>query len=112
MSHFTRSAIAALAAAALVAGCGGGDDDDEASRAATPVQFTVQATAQGKKKALEFPASIRTGLVEMTLKNTDTVPRSAQILRVEGDRSVEDVLEIVNADAAKIPGSTTSSSRA
>lgn len=65
--------------------------------------FTVQATARGKKKALELPASIKTGLVQMTLKNEDTVPRSAQIIRVEGDHTVEDVLKVVNADAAKIP---------
>ena len=106
--RFTRSVVAALAAAALIAGCGD-DDDDKAPAttkpaAAAPVKFAVTATAAGKKKkALEFPTSIKAGLVEMTLTNSDTVRRSAQILRVEGDHTVDDVLEVVNAESTKIP---------
>ncbi|MDP2710170.1 MAG: hypothetical protein Q8O56_03035 [Solirubrobacteraceae bacterium] len=34
----------------------------------------------------------------LTLTNSDSVPRSAQIIRVEGDQTVDDVLEIVDAD--------------
>lgn len=103
--RLTRSLVAALAAGALVAGCGGDDDDEASSRgvAATPVKFPIRAIAEGEKKALEFPASIKTGLVVMTLVNTDEVPRAAQIVRVEGDRSVDDVLKVVNAEAGKIP---------
>lgn len=102
--RLTRSLVAALAAGVLVAGCG--DDDEDASSkgvAATPVKFPIKATAVGDKKALEFPARIETGLVVMTLVNTDEVPRSAQILRVEGDHTVDDVLKVVTAEAAKIP---------
>lgn len=103
--RFSRPLVAALAAGAVVAGCGEGEDEDTPGKvaAATPVKFTVRATAEGEKKALEFPASIKTGLVDMTLVNTDKVPRAAQIIRIEGDHTVDDVLKVVNAESAKIP---------
>lgn len=104
--RLTRSLVAALAAGALVAGCGGGDDEEDETRkavAATPVKFPIRATAVGEQKALEFPASIKAGLVVMTLVNTDDVPRSAQILRVEGDHTVDDVLKVVDIEGGKIP---------
>ncbi|HUR84939.1 MAG TPA: hypothetical protein VMY78_06300 [Solirubrobacteraceae bacterium] len=89
----------------LVGGCGDDDEGTTAKKpAAAPVAFSVQATAEGKKqKALEFPATIKAGLVNMTLKNDDSVARSAQFLRVTGDQTVEDVLKVVNADETKIP---------
>ena len=105
--RFTRSLLALCAAGALVAGCG--DDDDDASsgsESAKPTLFAVTATAQGaKKKALEFPATVKAGLVTLTLTNSDTVLRSAQILRVTDDHTVDDVLKVVNADSTKIPES-------
>ena len=107
--RLTRSIVAALAAAAFVAGCGD-DDDDEAGTnqpaAAAAVKFTVEATTRGpRKKALEFPSSVKAGVVEITLTNRDSVPRSAQIIRVEDGHSVDDVLKIVNSDeeGVKIP---------
>ena len=102
-----RSIAAALAAGAVIAGCG--DDDDEATTrpataAPTPSAFQITATAEGKtKKALKFPATVKAGLVQMSLANNDTVPRSAQIIRVTGNHTVDDVLKIVNAEEAKIP---------
>ena len=103
--RLNRSLIAVLSTGALVAGCGGGEDENTPAKeaAATPIKFTIDATPEGQKKALEFPPSIRTGAVLMSLRNTDTVPRSAQIMRVEGDHGVEDVLKIVSSEGAKIP---------
>lgn len=97
--------VSALAAGALVAGCGG-DEEDTASESPTPTPtaFAVTASAEGKKKkALEFPSTVKAGLVALTLTNSDSVPRSAQIVRVEGDQTVDEVLKIVNAEEAKIP---------
>ena len=103
--RFTRSFVALFAAGALVAGCG--DDDDEPatkSESAKPTTFAVTATAQGKKKkALEFPATVKAGLVTLTLTNSDTVARSAQIIRVLEDHTIDDVLKVVNAESTKIP---------
>jgi hypothetical protein len=102
--RFARSLVAICAAGAFVAGCG--DDDDEAASdaPAKPTTFTITATAEGKnKKALEFPATVKAGLVTMTLTNNDSVPRSAQVIRVTGDQSVDDVLKVVNSEEEGAP---------
>lgn len=95
---------AALAMGAFVAGCSGDDEEGAPARSVTPSTFAITATAEGTtKKALEFPATIEAGLVNMRLTNTDKVPRAAQIVRVLGDHTVDEVLTIVNGDAAKVP---------
>ena len=97
--------VTLIATGAFAAGCG--DDDDETTEppaAAKPAAFVIEATAAGKdKKSLTFPATVKSGLVTLTLRNEDTVPRSAQMLRVTGDQTVDDVLKIVNAEETKIP---------
>lgn len=91
--------LAAIAAAGLVAGCGDDDDDDDAAGAAAqPAAFAIEATATGKDKALTLPPSVEAGLVTITLQNSDSVPRAAQIIRVEGEQTVDDVLEIVDSE--------------
>lgn len=93
-------AIVAIAAGALVAGCG---DDEEKTAAAKPTPFAVTATADGKKKALEFPTTVKAGLVTMTLTNSDKVPRSAGIARLVGDHTVDEFIETVNTDEEGAP---------
>ena len=89
---------------ALVAGCGDDEKDSASSEAAKPVPFAITATAQGaKKKALEFPSTVKAGLVTVTLTNNDKAPRSAQLIRVTGDQTVDDVLKVVNAEGGEIP---------
>ena len=105
----TRSILgscAAVAVAALVAGCGGDDDkDDDASLTQPPkaVSFAIGATAKGKRKAMTVPATVKAGLVTMTLTNSDTVPRSAQLLRIVGDHSIDEIVKVITSDAAEIP---------
>jgi hypothetical protein len=98
---------AVLAVAVLAAGCGGDDDKPPAPAdpaTAKPVSFPITATAEGaSKRAMTFPASIRSGLVTMTLRNSDTVPRSAQLLRIVGEHSVDEVVDVVTADGEEIP---------
>lgn len=98
---------AAFALAALAAGCGGGDDDKPAvveTEPSTPARFAITATAEGRtRKAMTFPSSVKAGLVTMTLSNSDTVPRSAQLLRIVGEHSVEEVVEVVTGDGEEIP---------
>ncbi|HWC25845.1 MAG TPA: hypothetical protein VG474_04610 [Solirubrobacteraceae bacterium] len=91
---------------AFAAGCGDDDEAGEAKRETTaaPTTFVVEATAEGRRKLLDFPASVKAGLVAVTLKNSDSRPRSLQILRVEGDHTIDDVLKIVESEEpAKIP---------
>lgn len=92
--------IAATAATAVVAGCG--NDDKKSS--AKPASFVIQATSAGKKKPkLSIPPSVPAGLVAISLKNTDTSPRSAGIIRIVGDHSVAEVLKVTGGDGAPIP---------
>jgi len=101
----TRRTGIALAVAALVAGCGDDDEKDAASSAPPkPAKLAITATAEGKtKKAMTFPSSVKAGLVTMTLTNSDTVPRSAQLIRVVGEHSIDEVVENVTGDTTTIP---------
>jgi len=95
--------LALVATGAFVAGCGD-DEKESASKAAKPVAFPITATAQGaKKKALEFPATVKAGLVTMTLTNSDKVPRSAGIVRLVGDHTVDEFRKAVEKEGAPIP---------
>ena len=96
---------AALAVAALAAGCG---EDEKKQKSgvldpAKPVSFAITATAEGKKKAMTFSSSLQAGLVTMSLSNADTVPRSVQLLRIVGDHSIDEVVEVITADGEEIP---------
>jgi hypothetical protein len=99
------SSCAAVAVAALVAGCGGDDDQNDApsSAPANPISFAISATAEGKRKAMTIASTIQSGLVTMTLTNSDTVPRSAQLLRIVGDHSIDEVVKVVTGDGEEIP---------
>ena len=91
--------VAMVSAGAVATGCGGDDDAAKDAAAAKPASFVIEATAEGKKKkALEFPATVKAGLVTMTLKNADTGQRSAQLLRVLGDHTTEDVMQVIASD--------------
>ncbi len=92
----------AAAAATMGVATGCGDDDDE-KKSAKPNSFAVEATAQGKNKKLTFPATVKAGLVTMIVTNSDTKPRSAQFVRIDGDYGVEDVLKVVDSEEEGSP---------
>ncbi len=101
--------VAALGAGALVAGCG---DDEPASKPAAPAasagpaapaSFAIEATADGKKKKLAFPASVKAGLVTLTLTNSDKTLRSAGIVRLLDEHTVEEFEKAVDKEGAPIP---------
>lgn len=105
--HMPRMILTFLAIAAtgtFVAGCG--DDEETASKdaaAPAPASFAIKATAEGKKKALEFPSTVKAGPVTITLKNSDSVSRSAGIVRLVGDHTVDDYLKTLAKDGGPIP---------
>jgi len=106
----SRHFPAFLAAAALCivpAACG--DDDDSASgdKGApeyTTMTFTTSDPSKGKV-VIEGPDTGKAGLVEITLFNTGKGPHDAQILRVEGDRTAEEVISssVDSEEGAPIP---------
>jgi hypothetical protein len=75
--------VALIAALALVA-CGESEDSQELS-------FTVES--KGKATTVTAPESAETGLAEITLTNESDSEADLQLIRVEGDRTPEEVVE-------------------
>ncbi|HEX9966699.1 MAG TPA: hypothetical protein VGB06_02015 [Solirubrobacterales bacterium] len=88
MRPFTTRLAAVLAAAALAsvafAACG----DDESDQSLT---FTL--SGDGKAASYEAPDSAEAGLAEITFENEGKEAGDLQLIRVEGDRSPEEVVE-------------------
>jgi uncharacterized cupredoxin-like copper-binding protein len=99
-----------LAAAALCivpAACGDDDDSsssDNGSSESAAVTFTTTEPSKGKV-AIDGPDTIEAGAVELTLTNSGKGRHDAQILRVEGDRTAEEVLSnsVDSEEGAPIP---------
>jgi hypothetical protein len=107
-----RRFLALLAAAALClvpAACGDDDDSSSGSGSAdsaetTAVTFKTTETSDGKVK-IDGPATVDAGVVELTLDNSGKGPHDAQVVRVEGDRSADDVISstVDSEEGAPIP---------
>lgn len=92
-----------LALAVTAAGCGDDDDDGQADQS-RPAALAIEATAEGDRKALEVPESVPAGVVRISLRNSDDLPREAQLIRVTGGQSPEEVLQAVSGEeGAPIP---------
>jgi hypothetical protein len=82
-----------LIAASLALPTGCGSDDGSGAEAA---KLAVEASDPSKGKiALEAPESVKAGAVEITLTNSGKGPHGAQLVRVEGDHTADEVVEKV-----------------
>jgi len=88
---------------ALAGGCGDDNDKADEPAASTPATFAVTATSEGKKKGLEFPSTVKAGLVTITLTNQDTIARSAGIVRLVGDHTVDELGKVLSKRGDPIP---------
>jgi hypothetical protein len=81
-----RSCVCAitLVAALALAACGDSEDAQELS-------FTVES--QGKTSTVTAPEAAEAGLAEITLTNESDNEADLQLIRVEGDRTPEEVVE-------------------
>lgn len=75
------------------------------STAPAGASLAIKATATGEMKALTIPESVPAGLVTVEFTNSDTMPRSAQFIRVTGEQTVDQVLQEVfgTGDGAPTP---------
>jgi len=98
--------LAAVALCLLPAACGSDDDDSSGGSSSETAAVTFETTEPSKGKvAIAGPETIEAGLTEITLKNSGKGPHDAQILRVEGDKTVDEVISssIDSGEGAKIP---------
>ncbi|WP_354697999.1 hypothetical protein DSM112329_03659 [Paraconexibacter sp. AEG42_29] len=103
--RFVPSVLVVLAVAAgALTGCGGDDDGDvpgvagrTAAAASGPRSLAITARATGAKSAeYAMPATVEAGLTTITLRNETKGPREASLVRVEGDHTLTEVLEVIN----------------
>lgn len=102
------TALAAVAALALGAtACGDDEPDNEGGKVDTgsdaPATLEISATQQGKKATLQVPAEAKSGVTKITFTNQGRKPSEAQIVRVEGNHTGDEVLKVVTGENAKIP---------
>ena len=98
-----RSAALVLAAVALLAGCGGDDESSDAS--AEPNAVSLSVSKSGSTYELTAPESLEAGLAEISLQ-VDTAAseqHDAQLVRVEGEHTLAEMLEVVGAEGAPTP---------
>lgn len=79
----TVLATAVLATGALAA-CGDSDD---------PQKLSFEIAGEGKGATITAPESAEAGLAELTLTNDSDAEADLQLIRVEGERSAEEVIE-------------------
>ena len=90
------AALLALCLSATLALAACGDDEETDEAAAEPQQVTIEAP-QSPEEPLTVPASLEPGAVEITLDNTSEGPAAAQLIRVEGEHSPDEVLKGLGA---------------
>ena len=87
-------AIGIAAGSAFLAGC----SDDK------PETIAVEASEPGSGQfKITAPASVSGGVVKVEFKNSGELPHEAQLVRVEGDHSQDEVLAIASGDSGEIP---------
>ncbi|MEJ7790634.1 MAG: hypothetical protein WKF65_01495 [Gaiellaceae bacterium] len=92
-----------LAAVALLAGCGGDDESSDAS--AEPTAVSLSVSKSGSTYELTAPESLEAGLAEISLQvdAPASEQHDAQLVRVEGEHTLAEVLEVVGAEGAPTP---------
>lgn len=97
--------LVALAALALAA-CGS-SKKKSSSTGSTPAQqpttLSVSVTEKGKKASYSAPATIKGGLVTVTLQNNGKAPHSAQLAKINGNHTPAEVLKVVGGNNTKTP---------
>jgi len=78
-------------------GSGGGGSGGETEVVA------IEVSGDAKKVDVKAPGKIKGGLVQMNLKNSSKGPRDAQVIRVEGEQSADDVLKVIMSQGGPIP---------
>jgi hypothetical protein len=87
----------------LVTACGDDDDDSSGADSDAPTKLAVKVTEVGKGSRLSVPKSLEAGPATVSLRNAGKAPHDAQIIRVEGDQTVDQVLKAIDASGEGKP---------
>ncbi len=97
-------AIGALALGLSLAACGGDDEEPSSEPAAKkPTAISLTATEQGDKMALELSGSPKAGPATINFKNEGKSPHEAQLLRVEGNHTQQEMLKALEQTSSGKP---------
>jgi hypothetical protein len=98
--------LAALAAVALAA-CGSSKKNSSSSTSSSsggqPTTLSISATEAGKKASYSAPATVKGGLVTVTFKNGGKQPHSAQLVRIDGNHTPQEVVKATSGNSNKTP---------
>ena len=88
-------ALLAVMGLCMLPACGSDDDasDSGSTASSETASVTFETTEPGKGRvAIEGPKTVEAGVVDITLKNSGKGLHDAQLLRVEGDRTADQVI--------------------
>ena len=102
---FSRWALAGLLLVAMpgvLAACGG----KSKKKAAQAAKVSITISEAGKSAKYSMPATIKGGLVDLTVTNSGKAPHGAQLIRLEGNHTPAEALKTItnNNPNTKAPG--------
>ena len=86
-------AIGALALGLSLAACGGDDGEESSAPADKPTAISLTTTEQGNKVSLKLSGTPKPGPATIKFTNDGKAEHEAQLLRVEGNHSQEEMLK-------------------
>lgn len=89
---------APVAVLCFLAGCGQGGSSTEAK------PLNLELTESGDKTSYSgTPREVPAGLVRVSLKNGGKTPHEAQMVRVDGEHSADEVVQVISREGGPIP---------
>jgi plastocyanin len=100
--------IALLIGALALSACGSSKKKSSSastssSSSGQPATLSISAAEKGKKASYSAPASTKGGLVTVTFQNNGKAPHSAQLVKVDGNHTAQEVLKAIGGNSTKTP---------
>jgi plastocyanin len=105
--HPTLMVILLVLGALALAACGSSKKKSSSSTSSSsseqPTTLSISASEQGKKASYSAPATVKGGLVTVTFQNNGKVPHSAQLAKIDGNHTPQEVLKAIGGNSTKTP---------